>query len=68
MDITASQSAEWATTQEVVHRGGETACADAPDDDAQKEGECGAFVFEDVGEFHFKRLLREDGRPIISPK
>ena len=54
--------------EEVVHGRGEAACADTPDDDAQKEGERGAFVFEDVGEFHFRRLLREDCRQIIPQK
>jgi hypothetical protein len=43
--------------EEVVHGRGEAACSDTPDDDAQKEGERGAFVFEDVGEFHFRRLF-----------
>ena len=38
--------------EEIVHRRGETTCADAPDDDAQEEGERGAFVFENVSEFH----------------
>lgn len=38
--------------QEVVQRCGEAPRADAPDNDAQEEGERGAFVFKDVGEFH----------------
>ena len=54
--------------QEVVHRSGEAACADAPYENAQEEGKSRAFIFENSSEFHVWRSLREDVRPIISPK